>query len=247
MKAKKSFNPITTLLANIFTGFMWIFIKISISIYRFIKYVWYGLLWPFVFIILIINKAIVRSREVDVEKLRQKGQKILEKEKLKESKNNKKDKNITIDTSSYKNKNIKLERKNLGYYINLVLNYIISIPKNIKKRFDNIAVVKQAKNKKAFDTKTMLVDFSTDDINDENKGKRITWEYIAINQNGKRIKGYFEAFSRVDVQSFLMGEGLAVYSIRTSKLIQLLHGNLGGNNTRIKNRDLIYKIWYSTC
>ena len=104
-----------------------------------------------------------------------------------------------------------------------------------------MSLVKQARNKKAFDTKTMLVDFSDEDPN-ENKGKRITWEYVAINQSGKKIKGYFDAFNRLDVQSFLMGEGLAVYSIRTSKWIQLLHGSVGGSGTKIKNKDLIFLL-----
>ena len=87
----------------------------------------------------------------------------------------------------------------------------------------------------------MLVDFSADE-EDEEKGKRVTWQYVAINQKGKKIRGYFDAYSRLDVQSFLLGEGLVVYSIRTSKLIQILHGSLGSNKTKIKNKDLIFLL-----
>jgi len=232
-------NKFVDLIANIFTGFIWIFIKICICVYRFIKYVWYGLLWPFVFVVMAIAKFIIKSKEVDVDKLRKESQKILEKEKQKEKKSRRKEVQ-EIDTTSYKNENIKLEKKNLGYYINAALTAMLAIPKGIKKKIDNIALVKQARNKKAFDTKTMLVDFSDEDPN-ENKGKRITWEYVAINQQGKKIKGYFDAFSRLDVQSFLLGEGLAVYSIRTSKLIQTLHGKVGGT-TRVKNKDLIFLL-----
>ena len=61
----------------------------------------------------------------------------------------------------------------------------------------------------------------------KNDGQKVVWEYIAINEKGKKVTGHFEAFSRLDVQSFLMGEGLAVYSIRTSKLIQTLYGKMG--------------------
>ena len=198
---------------------------------------WYGLLWPFVLIVLFISKIIIKSREVDVDKLRKESQKILEKQHKKDEKLKKN----AVDTSSYKNKDIKLEKKNLGYYINQGLSFIISIPMSIKKKFENISLVKQARNKKAFDTKTMLVDFSAED-SQENKGKRITWEYVAINQSGKKIKGYFDAYSRVDVQSFLLGEGLAVYSIRTNKWIQTLHSSIGGNKTKIKNKDLIFLL-----
>lgn len=228
------------MIADIITGFTWVFLKICVYLYRFIKYVWYGLLWPFVLIVIAISKLIIKSREVDVDKLKKESQRIYEKDRKKEEKSKHKSSEV-IDTSSYKNENIKLEKKNLGYYINLILTFIISIPKHIKKKFDNISVVKQARNKKAFDTKTMLIDFSAEEEED-NKGKRIVWEYVAINQKGKKVKGYFEAFSRVDVQSFLLGEGLAVYSIRTSKLIQILHGSIGGNRTKIKNKDLIFLL-----
>ena len=234
---KKVPSSIVSLIADMATAFVWLFVKLCVCIYRFIKYVWYGLLWPLIFIVILISKLILKSKEVDVDKLRRESQILKEKEKKREEQNKNK-----VDTSSYKNENIKLEKKNLGYFINLALMGIISIPKSIKKRIDNIALVKQAKNKKAFDTKTMLVDFSDEAEEDKNKGKRITWEYIAINQNGKKIKGYFDAFSKVDVQSFLLGEGLAVYSIRTSKLIQILYGRVGGNRTKIKNKDLIFLL-----
>lgn len=233
-------NKIMTFITNLATGFTWAFFKICISIYKFIKYVWYGLLWPFIFIVIIISKLILRHRETNVEKLKKESQKILEKEKIKEQKH-KNDKHNEIDTSNYKNENIKLEKKNLGYYLNLILGFLVSIPASVKKKIDNIGLVKQVRNKKAFDTKTMLVDFS-DESEDENKGKRVVWEYVAVNQKGKKIKGYFEAYSRIDVQSFLMGEGLAVYSIRTNKLIQTLHGNIGGSGTRVKNKDLIFLL-----
>ena len=226
---KKKQNIITT-----------IFLKICISVYRFIKYVGYGILWPFMFIAVIVSKLVIKNREAKVEKLKKESQKILEKEKKKESRHKSKQE-FKVDTSEYRNENIKLEKKNLGYYINAALTALIAIPKSIKNKINNMSLVKQARNKKAFDTKTMLVDFSDEDPN-ENKGKRITWEYVAINQSGKKIKGYFDAFNRLDVQSFLMGEGLAVYSIRTSKWIQLLHGSVGGSGTKIKNKDLIFLL-----
>lgn len=235
---KKLSDIISSLIADIATGFVWFFIRICISVYRFIKYVWYGLLWPFMLVAMLISKIILNFRKVDVDKLREESQKILEKEKRREEKLKEKNKS---DISNYKNEDVVLEKKSLGYYINAVLSMIVSIPKNIKKRFENISLVKQAKNKKAFDTKTMLVDFSEEE-DEENKGKRVTWEYIAINQHGKKVKGYFEAYSRLDVQSFLLGQGLVVYSIRTNKFIQTFHGSLGGNKTKIKNKDLIFLL-----
>ena len=209
-----------------------VFFVICLSIYKFIKHVFFGIMFPFILIL----RAIITPKEVDVEKLRKEAErkKQIEDEKLKQQK---------IESNSYKNDKIKFKKKTLGYYINSLLTYIVSIPKLIKKKIDNIAIIKNARNKKAFNTMEMLVDYKDDEAQDEkNKGKRITWEYIAINEKGKRIKGYFDAFTRLDVQSFLMGEGLAVYSIRTSKWIQTLHGTIGENKTRIKQKDLIFLL-----
>lgn len=217
--------------------FMWYFFRFCIAIYRFFKYVWYGLLWPIIFIVVLFSKYVLNKKPLDVDKLRRESQRLLEKEKQREEKLKQK------EATSYKNENVKIEKNGLGYYINLALTALLSIPVGVKKRIDNIALVKQARNKKAFDTKTMLVDFAADaDAEEQNKGKRVTWEYIAINEKGKKVKGYFDAFSKVDVQSFLLGEGLTPYSIRTSKLIQVLYGSMGGNRTKIKNKDLIFLL-----
>ena len=205
-----------------------IFLQICIYIYKFIKYIAYGLISPFIFIIIFTSN----KKSVNVDKLKIKAKK--EKEK-----SEKKIKQV-IDTTAYKNENIKFEKKSLGDYINLALTSIISVPAGIKKKIENIALVKQARNKKEFDTKTMLVDFSDEDKN--NDGKRIVWQYIAINNKGKKVTGYFEAFSRVDVQSFLLGEGLSVYSIKTSKFIQFFYKNFNSNKVAIKKKDLIFLL-----
>lgn len=238
---KNNVRKINNAVSDIATGFVWLFLKLCISIYRFIKYVWYGILWPFMLIAVLIGRVISKRQEIDVDKLRKQSQKILEKDRKREEKH-KKDKSEKIDVSNqnYKNENVVLEKKNLGYYINAVLSGILSIPKGIKTRFDNMGLVKQSKNKKAFDTNTLLVKFDENE-EEENKGKRVTWEYVAINQNGKKVKGYFDAFSRIDVQSFLLGEGLVVYSIRTNKFIQTFHASIGGGK-KIKNKDLIFLL-----
>ena len=44
------------------------FIKICICIYKFIKYVWYGLLWPIVLVVTLISKVIIKSRENKIER-----------------------------------------------------------------------------------------------------------------------------------------------------------------------------------
>lgn len=236
---KKISEKFTSFIRDISAGFTRGFLTICICVYRFIKYVFYGLIWPIIFIVICISKIIIKFREVNVDKLRKESQAIFEKDKKRNKK--KKESIIKIDESSYLDKNVKIRKNGIGYYLSKFAKSIALIPTNIKKRFNNFAIVKQLKNKKDFDTKTMLVDFSTEEEND-NEGKRITWEYVAINSHGKKVKGYFDAFTRLDVQSFLIGEGLTVYSIRTSKWIQILHGNIGTTKAKMKNKDLIFLL-----
>lgn len=207
---------------------------ICIYFYRFIKYVYYGIIWP-IFLIAIIHSVLKPKREArKIEKI----QKLSEKEAIEEKKRKEKEKR-KINTTNYKDENVKFERKNLGYYINAFLTAIISIPKGIKNKINNIALVKQAKNKKELETKAMLVDFSDD--NEDTKGQRIAWKYVAVDDKGKKVTGYFEAYSRLDVQSFLLGEGLNAYSIKTSNFIQSYYKSFSPR-VKFKNKDLIFLL-----
>ena len=85
----------------------------------------------------------------------------------------------------------------------------------------------------------MKLDYNGDAAKKSNK--KILWEYTAINASGNLVKGYFEAFSKVEVHSFLLSEGMTVYDIRTSRWIRLLHSNLAGSKgVKMKNKDLIF-------
>ena len=71
--------------------------------------------------------------------------------------------------------------------------------------------------------------------------ERQVYEYIIKDQNGKFITGYFNAFSKVEVYSFLRSEGNTVYNIRTSKWLQTTHSNVAGNS-KIKIKDLNFLL-----
>lgn len=70
--------------------------------------------------------------------------------------------------------------------------------------------------------------------------KKVLFQYIAKNPEGKIVKDYFEAYSKVEVHSFLLSEGYEVYSIKSSKWITFLHGKSSVNKTKIKTKDLIF-------
>ncbi len=116
----------------------------------------------------------------------------------------------------------------------------IKINKGIKKSIDNSYFVRNAKNKRDINRQALLLDFNGDDAK---KSKvKVVYEYEALNPEGKIVRGYFEAFSKVEVHSFLLSEGNTVYSIKTNKWIQMLHGNHGEHSGKIRTKDLIFML-----
>ena len=67
-----------------------------------------------------------------------------------------------------------------------------------------------------------------------------TWAYVARDQEGKIVRGYFSAFSKMDVYSYLSDEKMTVYSIETNKQINFAHGTSSFFTTKIKNKDLVF-------
>ena len=68
------------------------------------------------------------------------------------------------------------------------------------------------------------------------------YEYLIKDPDGKVVKGYFNAFSKVEVHSFLVSEGNKVYKIETNKWINLLHGSHGKSEGKFKTKDLIFLL-----
>ena len=113
---------------------------------------------------------------------------------------------------------------------------VISIPKKIKEKNDE-AKRKQLERKN-LSRQVLLIDFDGEDA--VKSSEKQIYEYVAKDTDGKIIKGYFDAFSKVEVHSFLLNEGYEVYSIRTSRWIKFFHGNYSSNRVKIKTKDLIF-------
>lgn len=130
----------------------------------------------------------------------------------------------------------KREKKSLGDVINDFFVSIGSIPKKIKQKNDEER--QKQLERKNLSRQVLLIDFDGEDA--VKSSEKQIYEYVAKNQEGKIIKGYFDAFSKVEVHSFLLNEGYEVYSIRTSKWIKLFHSNYSSNRVKIKTKDLIF-------
>ncbi len=244
----------------------------SFIIKHIVKYVTWGFIvisyfvfmifaWPFK----ILGKSkteekLLSKRAEKAEELRKakelaaikKQQKLLEKQEKKEKAFIKKHEEKALEEKrrkeleeDYVNENVKLEKHDLNWALNKLFNGIAQAPKKIgeafKKMYENSTLYKNAKNKDDINRQALLLSFEGEDA--EKSEVKIVYEYIARDANGKTVKGYFDAFSKVEVHSYLLSEGFEVYSIRTSKWIQLLHGSSGRvENVKVKHKDLIFML-----
>lgn len=179
------------------------------------------------------------ARQAQMKAIQDRNEKIKEeKEKAKENGESAKPK----DDLFYKNDEVELDKKGLGAIINKGLESIIAIPSNwIKKAkgsFNNSAVKKQMSKEKDVNRQALLIDFEGTDADKE--AKKVMWEYVCKTAEGKTVKGYFAAYSRLEVHSFLMSEGMTVYSIRTNKWIQTMYSSVNGNGAKLKKKDLVF-------
>ena len=180
--------------------------------------------------------AQTKKEQAKEEKRRLKQEKIQRKKELLAERRKFKEKN------TYVNDKVVIEKKTLGDYINTGLEQLIKVPKMVKEKvknsFANSALVKNRRNVEDMHREALLIDFTGDDA--KKSDKKIVYEYVGKNAEGKLIKSYFEAFSKVEVHSFLLSEGFEVYSIKTSPLIQFLHGSKQSRTVKFKNKDLIF-------
>lgn len=143
-----------------------------------------------------------------------------------------------LDSEAYVNENVKITKEPFSKKIKKVLLIIPLLFAKIGKKFKNNIFSKDIRNKKDMKRQTLLIDYEgADAVKSE---KKVLYEYVAKDLNGKIVKDYFNAYSKVEVHSYLLSEGYEVYSIKTNKMIQILHSNTSTNKTKFKNKDLIF-------
>jgi len=199
-----------------------------LSIVYFIYFLFYAILFGF------LLKPFKKKNNFETESSKELKKKKKEEARAAKAKN--KEKNIYI------NEDAKYERKRFGDLLNDLLKVIVNFPKKTKNyfinKYNNLAFVKNRKNKEEIHREALLISFEGEDVDKSDK-KRV-FEYVGRNADGKLIKGYFEAYSKVEVHSFLLSEGFEIYSIKTSKLIQFLHGSAVNASVNFKKKDLIF-------
>ena len=115
--------------------------------------------------------------------------------------------------------------------INILENYI-------KEKYENLSFVKAAREKKEASLIILTINQNGNDaVRTEAKQ---TYRYLARNKDGKLVKGYFAALSRLDVYSYLIDEGMTVYEIVTNWAINFFHTESASLKKKMKNKDLVF-------
>ena len=68
--------------------------------------------------------------------------------------------------------------------------------------------------------------------------EKIRYKYIAFDKSGKQIKGYFDAFRKSDVESFLTAQGYKIAEIKPIKITKL--GNFLTFSNEMRYKDLTF-------
>lgn len=114
---------------------------------------------------------------------------------------------------------------------------IKSLSDSIDNWYKNLPSVKKKNEEREKSLVPYVLDKEKDSIRSNIKH---TYEYLAKDEKGKLVKGHFPAFSTLDVYSYLTDEKMTIYKIKTSKVIDFLHGDVGGKKTKMKTKDLVF-------
>ncbi len=238
---------ITGLFKYLFIGF----VVICRYLYRFIRYVGMGIASLLIVPINLIIKFIKNKKQKQQELLK-KNEVAKERNKLIEEENKKRLKEVKktefeelIEQQKNKNmaedlnNNVKVsEKKTFGQKLNALVE---KFNKKVKDWWANTPFAKNKAKKNDINRQALLLDLTGDDAKKSNQ--KITFKYVAKSPEGNIIKGYFPAYSKVEVHSFLLSEGNEVYSIETNKWIQQLHpADVNSKSNKIKTKDLIFFI-----
>ena len=112
------------------------------------------------------------------------------------------------------------------------------IEEYLKEKYENLSFVKAARERKEASLIIMTVNSNGDDaVRTEAKQ---TYRYLAKNKEGKLVKGYFAALSKLDVYSYLIDEGMTVYEIETNWAINFFHTESSSIKKKMKTKDLVF-------
>ena len=236
---------------KVFSPFIYVykgFLVVLKAILTFIKYVFLGILaFPTMLVKLFTKdkkeKHTIESKKTeniykktDILLAEHERKKTIKKQKEEEARQNileTQEKKAQKRLNDYIQDSSKLEDKTTGEKLDQFGTEVLSLSDKIKRLFGLGNIKDKYQN-----AEEMTVNFEGPEA--QKTKEKMTYEYIIRNPEGKVIKGYFSAFSLVEVFSYLKSQGNIVYSVRTNKWINTMYGNVGGSHDKFKTKDLIF-------
>lgn len=208
------------------------YLLICYFVYKVFRYEIFGILFPIIFIFIKLSKISDTIEQRKLDKINSKNKVVKEQNLLIQEENKKR-----LEEKRREDAALKLARKEEKQKKQMLLKEARR-SRNIGDVLTNL-FNKFKLQKKDITRQALLLDYQSKDA--EKTEKKKMYKYIARNPEGKIVKGYFPAYSKVEVHSFLLSEGNEVYFIENNKWLDLLYGDgKSYNRKKIKTKDLIF-------
>ena len=115
---------------------------------------------------------------------------------------------------------------------------IIDILFRVYKYLDRPVNLKNKKKNKKEEGPIVLIDFESTEIVRYKTKRR--FNYVVKDQDGNKIKGKFDALSKIDVHSFLLSQGYEVYKITEDRFSNLFKVAEIKSKTKLRPKNLAF-------
>lgn len=109
----------------------------------------------------------------------------------------------------------------------------------IKRKYEKIPFVQKQKIEKEKNLRPVTIDKNNPNDVYRYQTKQ-TFRYLVRTPEGKLVTGYFPAYSKMEVYSYLLDQNMIIYEIYTSKLINFLHTESNAMKNKMSTKDLVF-------
>ncbi len=112
------------------------------------------------------------------------------------------------------------------------------VSEKIQNIYESIPYVKKKKEEYEATLRPIVID--ENGIDGVKSAEKVLYHYVARDKNGKLVKAFFPAYSKLDVYSYLTDEKMTVYEIEANKNSGFLNSNFSLFQTKFATKDLIF-------
>ena len=112
------------------------------------------------------------------------------------------------------------------------------VSEKIQNIYESIPFVKKKKEEYEATLRPIVID--ENGIDGVKSAEKVLYHYVARDKNGRLVKAFFPAYSKLDVYSYLTDEKMTVYEIEANKNSGFLNSNFSLFQTKFATKDLIF-------